>query len=356
MNNRPLFLPLIGQYHNIGDIILRRPLAKWLSDMGHLHVYTGAAPEGYLRGLQLDANSSTYCSFGRWYCEGLKQSLKTRCAYLFKPGEIQLTMPGMKEHVSVVPLLVWLKLFGGVVARVGSGSRNFSRFYRAVMSPSIYLSDYVLWRDSVSAEFLKKGGSTPDLGFYEGSPVSDFAPAEHRPYLTVSMRGDALLPDEKWLHSVKAFAKNHQLKIKVVTQVTVDSKRSEELAHLLEGEALLWDGSDHDVQEARLREIYRQSAMAVSDRLHVLIAAFTEGAVPAGLLMDGSDKIQRHFDILAMEKIGLPSADLSQQEMEGFLSSRLDQRESDYRALEQARAQLEITRANLRNLLEGVNG
>ena len=53
MNN--VFVPLVGQYSNIGDIILRRPLARWIQNCGRLHVYTGNAPDGYIEGLQLDA-------------------------------------------------------------------------------------------------------------------------------------------------------------------------------------------------------------------------------------------------------------------------------------------------------------
>ena len=50
---RQIFAVGRGQYENIGDIILRRPLLDWAREAGDLHVYVGASPEGYDEGLGL---------------------------------------------------------------------------------------------------------------------------------------------------------------------------------------------------------------------------------------------------------------------------------------------------------------
>ncbi|MET1017307.1 MAG: hypothetical protein ABWX76_10845, partial [Leifsonia flava] len=58
-----IFVPGVGQYDNIGDIILRRQLIAWLKPLGRLHVYVGASPEGYAESLGVGTDDVVYRSF-----------------------------------------------------------------------------------------------------------------------------------------------------------------------------------------------------------------------------------------------------------------------------------------------------
>lgn len=339
-----IFLPGIGQFDNIGDIILRRQLVEWLIPLGRLHVFVGQSPEGFAEALGLRDTDVVYRSFSAWYRAALREALRGDAAYAFKAGEIQLTVVGMKEHVSVLPLLLALKARGGSVVRVGSGSRNFARLPRLLIQPSILLSDLTVWRDARTAGYLGRGGVMPDLAFGEGLPTTELS-AEGRDTLVVSMRSDRAFPNAAWIEAVKRYAADNGLRILAVTQVLRDRDRSRELAAALGAELMDWDGTDHGGQEERLREAYRRTALVVSDRLHVLITATTEGALPLALLVDTSDKIARHFDAAGISGVGVPSASLSVDQLLAVLTAAGSSRERVAAGLTGARARLAEVRS-----------
>ena len=103
---------------------------------------------------------------------------------------------------------------------------------------------------------------------------------------------------------MRGFAQTRGLEVWAVAQVQQDSERARRLAADLGGRALDWPAAtDPARQEERLRELYARTAIAVSDRLHVLIAAFTEGAVPFASLTVESDKIDRHFRAIGISGV-----------------------------------------------------
>jgi hypothetical protein len=361
-----IFVPGRGQYENIGDVLLRRHLLDWLRPCGRLHVYVGRSPAGYDEGLGLQPRDVRYRSFVRWYVAGLASAAHGRASYVFKPGEIQLTLTGMKEHLSMLPLVALIRARGGAVARVGAGSRNFpavsgrpgvAEVARMLFRPSIALSNLSLWRDAETVRYLG-GGLVPDLGFGEGTP----APAQlgsgltRRDVLVVSMRsdlGERPYPSPEWSEAVKLVAERYGLEIWTATQVQVDDERTQRLASVLGARALLWDGLGHDRQEARLRSLYQRAALVVSDRLHVLIAAITEGAVPAGLVLDSSDKIARHFEAAGIHDVSFQSAELQTVELVSRLENLLGRRGMLLEQLERARADLEAAGERLALVLRG---
>lgn len=339
-----IFVPAIGQYENIGDIILRRQLLRWLRPLGRLHVFLGKSPEGYAEGLELTSADVCYSSFSAWYRTGLASAVAGRAAYFFKPGEIQLSLAGLKEHVSMVPLLALIRLRGGRVARIGSGARNFAFWPKLCMAPSLALAGTTWWRDERTARYLGHGGVMPDLAFGEGDATEDALRPADRDLLVVSMRGDRPFVSAAWLEGVRQFAREHQLKVVAVTQVLRDSQTSRQLADELGGECVDWDGRAHHVKEEELRQVYRRTRMAISDRLHVLVAAYTNGAVPFALQSDRSDKIARHFAVVGVGDVAATVGDMQADEVAARLSKALAAGPAAMQALPQARAFLERVR------------
>jgi len=295
---RDIFVPGVGQYDNIGDILLRRPLLDFLREVGPLHIYLGDAPAGYVEGLKLGDSDTAYRSYVRWYLALLSATFRRRAHYVFKPGEIQLTLAGMKEHVGMLPGLVAVRLSGGKVLRIGVGARGPGRLGRLLMRPSIALTHLTLWRDPETRGWLGRGDVMPDLAF--GSDLPE-AP-QLRTLLTVSMRGDRPEPSSEFVSIVRALAVERGLTLVTATQVGRDDERTSWLAQQLPALATNWSGSDHGTQEDRLHDLYSRSEIVVSDRLHVLIASALDGATPLALLTARSNKIDRHF-----QAAGLPS-------------------------------------------------
>jgi hypothetical protein len=346
--HRDIFVPARGQYDNIGDILLRRQLLDWLRASGPLHVYVGEAPDGYADGLGLTDDDVQYRSFRRWYAAALGRAARGRASYVFKPGEIQLTLVGMKEHIVMLPVLALVRARKGRVARVGVGSRNFAPLPRALMGPSIALSNLSLWRDAATAGYLKQGSIMPDLAFASVSDVTD----DPRDVLVVSMRSDLDYPSDAWLAGVCTVAADNGLKIWCVTQVLRDDDKCGRLALDLDARVLRWNGTGHDEQEKRLRALYRRAAMAVSDRLHVLVGALTEGAVPAALLVDArSDKIARHFAAAGLHDVSIASAGLTAEEITARLQNLLGRREPILAGLAEAQHELQTVRRLLDDVL-----
>jgi hypothetical protein len=348
-----IFVPLIGQFDNIGDIILRRPLARWLRACGSLDVYVGPAPDGFVDGLGLRAEDRIYRSFGSWYSAGIAAS--GRSHYSFKPGEIQMSVTGLKEHVAMLPMLSVLRARGGRVVRVGSGARNFSVWARVAMMPSLVMSDLLRWRDPETARFMARGGVMPDLAFEEGDAESDWRSPEDRPLLVVSMRGDRGPVPPAWIEGMRAHATAAGLTLQVVTQVARDQARSRELGSRLGAPVLDWDGRDHVRQEARLREVYRRAAMAVSDRLHVLVSAFTHGAAPAALLVTPSGKIGRHFMAVGIQDVDVEAARLDAAGIAAALHNAAQRGPARLARLPNARAELLAVRDLTRSVLRGAS-
>ncbi|MEO7854816.1 MAG: polysaccharide pyruvyl transferase family protein [Rubrivivax sp.] len=344
-----LFVPGIGQYENIGDIILRRQLLGWLRPLGRLHVYVGSAHEGYAEGLGLQDSDVCYSSFARWYAAGMRSAANGTAHYVFKPGEIQLSLAGLKEHVAMLPLALLLKLRGGRIVRAGAGTRNKAALPRMLMWPSIALADRVWWRDPATAAYFGVGQVMPDLAFGEGDdPPSTGA---HRGLLSVSMRGDRPALPQSWIDGVKQFASDNHLQCVVVTQVARDAARSAELAHALGAQLVDWDGKAHAHQEALLRDVYRQSLLAVSDRLHVLISAFTHGAIPAAAQNDGADKIARHFAAAGIHDMAFDSTGMGGAAIAARLQAARDAGPAMFVRLGVARIELQSVREEIAELL-----
>jgi hypothetical protein len=344
---------MIGQYENIGDIILRRPLLSWLRPLGRLHVYVGPAPSGYVRGLRLEADDIMYRSFIAWYAAGLAHAARGCADYVFKPGEIQLSLRGMKEHVGMLPLLAMIRARRGKVARLGSGCRGFAQLPRLLLSPSLALSQFVRWRDPATAAFLRTGGVMPDLAFGEGDPLPQQVASSQRRLLAVSMRGDRGPVPKAWIEAVSCYATTRGFEVVVLTQVLRDSQMSRHLATALSARLVDWDGTRHDEQEEALRTIYQQASAVISDRLHVLIAAYTHGALPLAVLTDGSTKIQRHFDVVRMPAICVNAAGLDSTQILAEMTAIEARARAIHAALGPLRQRLAETRIEVINFLMG---
>ncbi|WP_432524052.1 glycosyltransferase [Kineococcus sp. SYSU DK006] len=343
-----------GQYENIGDAILRRQLIDWVRDAGPLHVYVGRSPAGYDECLGLRPGDRGYRSLAAWYRAALREALRGGASYVFKPGEIQLTLAGMKEHLVVVPLLAVLRARGGRAVRVGVGARSFAPLPRALMRPSIALSDLTRWRDDATAAYMRTGASMPDLAFGEGSADEELAVPRRRDALVLSLRGDGErpYPSPQALAGLREHAERHGLSIWTVTQVLKDDERSHRLARDLGGQVLGWPGATgHHEHEAALRELYRRTELVVSDRLHVVIGAFTEGAVPVAGLVRPAPKLERHLSTIGVHDVAL---DLSADDA-GAVAERLEQlsarREELFELLAQARTRLGAVREEVLEVL-----
>lgn len=348
---RAIFVPGRGQYENIGDIILRRPLIDWMRANGTVHVYVGNSPEAYDKALGLTDQDKVYHSFLSWYLNGVWHAIRFDAHYIFKPGEIQLSFTGLKEHVAMLPLLALVRLGNGKVIRIGSGARNFSFIPKLFMMPSIWLSNLIMWRDPITTRYMGSGETMPDLAFVEGTNDAEHLPLKERNVLVVSVRGDREHPSDEWLEAIKLYSVKHSLKVVVVTQVYRDSNLSVTLSHKLGADIVDWDGENHDLQEEKLRKLYEHTHTAVSDRLHVLITAYTHGALPVGMLSYSSDKVKRHFDAVGVQNICIFTKGMNKDSIFSAMQEILKNRSMILSALSATRQKLQDIKKQISAIL-----
>jgi len=307
MTETKTFLWLTGHQRNVGDSMLRRPYAEYISQVSEIRVWADDITEGYIGGLRLDA-ASLSPSFASWYKEFARQAIRGNANFVFNAGEFVVTKSYFVGIMALWPWILLAKLRGGKVVWVGAGISRIRRGFFAPFKMLAKISDVLYWRDTTSSQLAGTGKSAPDWGFAleSGGTTSvlgeyasnNFPGFDARNTVCISLRGDRPYPGAEWIDAIRDLAQRTNLKVVTVSQVMDDNDYAERLAGELKAECVLWPGGDHFEQEIRVREAYRSAAVAFSDRLHGLIIAATEGAVPLGWTEATTSKLARHFDLV----------------------------------------------------------
>lgn len=320
-----------GQEDNIGDVVLRRTMFDELRQRGVLHIFLGPASDEFVTALELSETDVVYRDKGQWRSALWRSIRRGRDTWFVdKPGELILGRRYLLAQLRMVPAALAIRLRRGKVLRLGLGQRapepRFTPVYRALFR----LSNVVAWRDADSYATFRLGEVMPDWGFAERGSTAD----DGRDLLVLSYRSDKPALTPALISALSEAARSRDLRIAVVTQVGRDSSRSQELAEAFGAELIDWpEGRSHGDQERLLRDVYRRAAIVLSDRLHVLIVAMTEGAVPLALSMGPNYKIGRHFDAIGYSDVSVPVADSDAGAVDEVIASALARRPEAQRLL-----------------------
>ncbi|MEX1121096.1 MAG: hypothetical protein WED82_03125, partial [Balneolales bacterium] len=143
---------------------------------------------------------------------------------------------------------------------------------------------------------------------------------KEKKYLVISMRFNRNEPSLSWYEAIEKYAFEKKLIPICVTQVRLDDEHNKKIAKKLNCNHLSWEENvSHLQQEKKLIELYRMSAMVISDRLHVLILGCNEGANPVELLTENSSKVKDHFSVVGIYDNSLLIANKSETEINEFL-------------------------------------
>lgn len=299
-----VFAWLTGQHDNIGDSALRRAYADMLRTRGRLHVWAGDPNAGYVSGLRLE-EGELIPTFGRWYRGFVRSVLRGRALFAFNAGEFVVTRGYLVGVLLLLPWIVLLRIRKGEVLWLGASIRLLRKGFGWPFRLLAKLSTSVRWRDTRSSETMHVSADVmPDWAFaLAGSPAGK--PDRPRRYLAISLRGDRTPPGREWLDATAATAERLGLRPIVVTQVERDGSCGKTMAEYLGCEFIPWTHDSHLEQERLVREVYADSRLIVSDRLHALIIAATEGAIPLSWTPEPTPKVAIHLDV-----VGYHDADL----------------------------------------------
>lgn len=333
-----------GQEDNIGDVVLRRTMFDELRARGALHVFLGPASDEFVTALALSDADVVYRDKGAWR-SALWKSIRSGRGTWFvdKPGELILGRRYLLAQLRMLPAAVAIRLQRGKVLRLGLGQRSPEPRLTPVYRALFRLSNVVAWRDADTYATFRLGEVMPDWGFAERGSVED----EGRNLLVLSYRSDKPALTPALVSAIGEAARSRGLSTVVVTQVGRDSTRSRELAASLGAELVDWpEERTHGEQERLLRDVYRRSAIVLSDRLHVLIVAMTEGAVPLALSMGPNYKIGRHFDAIGYAGVSVPVADGDQNSVDAAIAAALERRPEALRLLAAATRRIDDVAQN----------
>lgn len=296
-----IFASAMGQIDNVGDTVLRRAFLNALREAGELQIFVGTRSDDYLSGLGLAHSDRLYRTSAEWRREISRSTLREASVYAFNAGEIELERAYALRYLRLAPHLALNRLRGGHAVHAGFGVRK-KTLWRLPVAATLRLCDIVTWRDAYSRSIMGLGRIMPDWAFATGATNANLlASTPKRPLLALSVRYNGQRPDKAWLSALRGLADTLGLTIVAVAQIERDGPLAKELAAQLGGTALVWDSSDHFTQENRLREVYQQSLLVVSDRLHAAVIGLTEGALPLVVVGDGPSKAARTLDAVGIK-------------------------------------------------------
>ncbi|MBM4633095.1 hypothetical protein A6411_06335 [Prescottella equi] len=308
-----------GQDDNIGDVILRRRMLRSLQDAAPCcAVYVGGASEDFVAALGLRPQDRVYTNFWRFVLMATVHSLRKEWLFGFNPGEIMCIRRQSIMHALLIPMMLISLVHGKRCLRigVGVGLHDYRAIWRHLIWVTVRLAKVNIWRDAPSRDVFGIGTVAPDWAFDESD--EDSVPAEDLPgrkYLGVALRSDGAATSPEWTAAIGSMAQELGITPVVVVQVRRDAARARALAAEMGCDLLDWTDESHAEQEKRLRYVYRRCEAVVSDRLHVLVMALTEGAIPLGLMEHSDDKVARHFAAAGFDAVSWDVRGLDESEI-----------------------------------------
>lgn len=307
-----VFASAVGQHDNLGDTVLRRAFLAAVRRAGQLHVYTGRHGEDQTSALGLHPDDVQVRTSAQWRAELGRTMGRTPALYAFDTGETELERAFAMRYLRLAPLLVANRLRGGRAAHVGVGVRRPTA-WRHPISAVLRLCDEVTWRDEASHHWMRVGRVAPDWAFHLGASEAELRSDHPRDVMAVAVR--ASLPHDPrpepgaaWAATAASAARDHGLRPVFAAQIGRDGDLARRLADAVGAEALTWESPHHASFEVRLRALYRRSAVVLSDRLHGLVIAATEGASPLALSTGELDKSARTLAAVGLRDSSTPHA------------------------------------------------
>lgn len=360
-----IYLSLFGQRDNLGDSVLRRPWYETFRGLGPIHAAVGDHVDDYLAAFPLDARTTLYPSNLKWAASAMGSAARRRTVMAFVAGEVVTTPKSALVYVLYGLIARAARIRGGHAVFAGVGVKINSRpWVVRVLRWMIAPCEIVVTRDPASAALLGVSSVGPDWAFLDGQSTGTDVTAgwAGRRTLAVSLRGDQPAPAAETVTALGRAAKLAGLDVVVVSQVRRDNDRCRDLARQLgrevETSVVTWDTGNHPEHEVLVREVYRRSAVVVGDRLHALIVAMTEGAVPLPLGSAFSRKAENALRAVGYEFPGGglgPALDGGGDAVVEVLRAAESSGAASWSCVVRAREQLMATRRRIRTLLGGSN-
>lgn len=345
-----VFVSAMGQRDNLGDTALRRAFLDTLRSYGPLTVFVGDRSDGYIAGLGLTGSDTLVRTSPEWR-RALLAGARTGSVYAHNAGEIELQFHYAVRYLRLLPVLALNRIRGGLNLHVGLGVRAATP-WKPVVVAVLRLMHLVGWRDEWSLQYMGIGEYTPDWAFDISGPEDSQAVGTPRSRVAISIRYNGAGAGHGLVSAIRSACTRSSLEPVVVAQIKRDEPAAIELAGLLGGTALTWSSEDMHEQEARVRQLYRESEIVISDRLHALAFGATEGAIPMALSDDPRDKAIRTLSSAGIEVTGIDPHHVTELDLLRILHDAPERRRRLVIALSGAKSNLEHVRRRVGQLVD----
>lgn len=280
---RRVFVSLVAQSENLGDLVIRRNAVKGVFPNHKVVALTTGMPESYLQAYELEEGSLCIESPIRFQWMLMTASLRGKAHLLIAPGPVVLSNKPQRLFKALVVLAdsVLVRLGGGLVASVGRSYRGKAWAAQFIERLQRRTASRYFVRDHESKSVVgQRAEVRPDMAFWGKRTGNN----EARNLIAVCLR-DAKSDLVRQLGELKVVAEKYGLDLVFVTQVKFDDALHKELADRLGVAYIAWGDQPHSEQLQNIADVYSRSVAVVSNRLHALIFGlqFGAAAVPVSL-------------------------------------------------------------------------
>lgn len=299
---------------NLGDSIIARELLNILKKMGELIIDDRGSPDFHIDILNVNkSNLVTSGSTGfkrSMILTALKSLLTSNQVFLvLKPGHIFGGGSKMRE-IAYVSFLILLTLLKVKVIRVGVSLGPFSNtglFFEKIKS---FFMHFHSAREDISIEYMKSNGISklkyfPDLALFL---TNQFESKIKKFDFCLSFRTGTISDnDEAYVKALEEkigkskFISSENLSSCFVAQVDRDKKYVAYLKKNIRPDAQLFTYDNTLSSAVDIFKIYGKVRFCISNRLHVLLFAASQGALPIPLI----NKLEHTKITGIFKKVGL---------------------------------------------------
>ncbi|MBL1262363.1 polysaccharide pyruvyl transferase family protein [Methylomicrobium sp. RS1] len=316
MKEKYIFYSAQTQHENLGDRIINRELLKQLASYGKVFVNVNNCPISYQEELANTGANLISCSFKSMVLRMARLTLLSdKVIFVMKPGHFFGSDGGLTKRILGLALFFFWRLIGIDVCRFGCSVGPYEKSIEIIEKFRSYFMRVYSVRESISEIYARSIGVNkvtrcPDMAFLLLKSMNTIEINTRRDFVISFRAGTLGVNDYKYLDGVVRKLKGlrdrgiiNEDNTIFLSQVVMDAEANDYISAELgfnNARSLVYSESN----ETSIFELYGCSGFVLSNRLHVLLFAMSQGAIPIPMVdVSGHNKITGIFSDIGLEKL-----------------------------------------------------
>ncbi len=297
------YISLVTQYENLGDYLIAQATIDILKEFGDITLYIKDVPQNYINLFNLPNNTKFVKES---FLITILKNRKESWVYIKKPGGYA-TSNNLKYKITLFLKILYLftskQLFKIKFVKM---PHSFSGELNTLEKMYHKLYDINMIRDKLSLKnynnsYISNSFLVEDLAVYYMNKNSKFLSNINveRNKISISLRFDRLENESEISNNIAKYLleKNNLDEIIYISQVTLDNNLNSKVSKYYNRNHISYNISNNSINE--IIDIYKSSKYIISNRLHSLLLARINGAIPIALIdIEKDKKIVGTLDLL----------------------------------------------------------